>query len=296
MRRIFIVGVFCFVSVVTTLYGMESEKTKKQIEKRLQDFIVAINQHQGESLPTFWAQDAILINPAANETYKGKMEINDYLQKRNQEIQKRQLNFAFTPTNITFPEPNQAIVEGVVEIKEKGQLIERDARKIKLVNQNNQWYIKELREIEVAPAPSAFSHLKELEWLIGKWKDGNEDVTITFSAKWDKFKNFILQNFKMETYGLEAIEGFQIIGWDPIEENIHSWVYDSDGGFGEGIWNKQNNGWQVTLNYVLSDGSEGTATNVYTNINDKSYRYSSIDRSLDGESLDNIPPVTVKKE
>lgn len=295
MHKILAIGLLCFLSALTTLSGVEDEKGR-QVEKRLREFIEAINQHKVESFPTFWTEDATLMNPVTDEKYKGKNEIAKYLQKRDQEIQKRQLNFTFTPSKIIFPESNQAVVEGVVEIKDKGQLLQRDVRKIKLVNLNGQWYINELKEIEVAPAPPVFSHLKELEWLIGNWKDVDEDVTITFSAKWDKFKNFIIQSFRMETYGLEAMEGIQIIGWDPIEKKIHSWVYDSDGGFGEGTWNKKNDDWQVTLNYVLSDGSEGTATNIYSNISDKSYRYSSIDRNLDGEDLDNIPPVTVKKE
>lgn len=295
MHRIVIVGTLFFLSTLTTLFGIETE-AKKQVENRLQEFIEAINQHKVELLPTFWTQDAILRNPVTNELYKGKSEITDYLQKRDQEIQKRQLHFTFTPNKISFPVPNQAVVEGVVEIKDNGQLIQRDVRKMTLTYLNGQWYINELREIETAPAPPVFSHLKELEWLIGNWKDTDEDVTITFSAKWDKFKNFIIQSFKMEIYGEEAIEGIQIIGWDPIAKNIHSWVYDSDGGFGQGIWNKKNEEWQVNLKYILSDGSEGTATNIYSNINSRSYRYSSIDRILDGEPLDNIPPVTVNKE
>ena len=30
--------------------------------------------------------------------------------------------------------------------------------------------------------------------------------------------------------------GMQIIGWDPVAKQIHSWVFDSDGGYGEGTW------------------------------------------------------------
>lgn len=296
MHKIFIAGVLCFLSALTTIFGIESEDAKKQVEKRLQEFTEAINQHKAELLPTFWTQDAILINPATGESYKGKSQITDYLQKRNQEIEKRQLNFTFTPGKVIFIDNNQVAVDGVVEIKDNGKLLQRDARNIKLVNQNGQWYINELREIEAPPPPPVYSHLKQVEWLIGNWKDADENVTITFSAKWDKFKNFIIQNFKMETYGLEAIEGTQVIGWDPIQERIRSWVYDSDGGFGHGIWHKTNDGWQVAMRYVLSDGSEGEETNIYSNINERSYQYSSIDRTLDDEPLENISPVTVKKE
>lgn len=64
--------------------------------------------------------------------------------------------------------------------------------------------------------------MKQLEWLIGNWKNVDEDVIMTFSAKWDKFKNLIIKNFKIETHGLEEIEGIQIIGGNPIEKKIHS--------------------------------------------------------------------------
>src|SRR6185436_10395493 len=110
MHKIFVVGMLCFLSTLTTLFGIEAE-TEKQVEKRLQELIEAINQHKVESLPTFWTQDATLINPVTGEMYKGKNEITDYLQKRDQEIQKKQLHFTFTSSKIIFTEPNQAVVE-----------------------------------------------------------------------------------------------------------------------------------------------------------------------------------------
>lgn len=293
MRNILLWGIF---STAATLFGIEPEESKIQIEKRMQEFIETINQHHGESLSNFWTEEASLSNPATGETYKGKKEISDYLQQRNQEIQQRNLSFTFKPEKIDFPNPDQAIVQGVIEIKDKDQLLQRNVRKIGLIKQNGQWYINEVREVESAPPPPVFRHLKELEWLIGNWKDADQDVSIKFSTKWDKFKNFIIQRFEMETYGVEALEGIQIIGWDPIEKNIRSWVFDSDGGFGEGFWAKKNGNWEVDLDYVLSDGSEGSATNIYSEINDRSYRYQSINRDIDGEPLDDIQPITVKKE
>lgn len=84
----------------------------------------------------------------------------------------------------------------------------------------------------------SYDHLKELEWLVGKWQDQDEDVDIHFNTYWDKFKNLIHQEYIMEVYGLEEFEGMQIIWWDPAEKKIRSWIYDSDGGFGSGVWNK----------------------------------------------------------
>jgi hypothetical protein len=100
----------------------------------------------------------------------------------------------------------------------------------------------------------------------------------------------------MKVYGLDGLEGYQIIGWDPLEKKFRSWVYDSDGGFGTGLWSKKGDGWQVAMNYVLSDGSKATAVNIYDKISSDSYNFSSIDRQLDGKKIENIEPVEVVRE
>ena len=35
----------------------------------------------------------------------------------------------------------------------------------------------------------------------------------------------------------------QVIGWDPAAKQVRSWVFDSGGGIGEGIWTKQGDKW-----------------------------------------------------
>ena len=295
MYKFFILGLFTLSSLFATL-AAQDENTKSQLAKRLQGFIEAVNKGDAQALSSFWTQDAQFTNPTTGEVLKGKEEIAQYLQQREQEILERHLQFSFKPVNTTFPASDKAVVEGIVEITDKGVLIQRNARKVELVKQQGEWYINNVREIEVAPPPPVFSNLKDLEWMIGTWKDKDQDVTITSTVKWDKFKNFIIQNFKMDVYGVEAMEGIQIIGWDPVDETIRSWVYDSDGGFGEGTWSKKDKDWSVAMDYVLSDGNEGKATNIYSNINGKSYSYSSVDRSINDEALDNINPVTVEKE
>ena len=163
------------------------------------------------------------------------------------------------------------------------------------VRQNGQWLLKSFGEIELKEAPSHFEQLKDLAWLVGKSEDSDENVDILFDNHWDKFKNFIIQHFKMEIYGQEDIEGKQVIAWDPLKETIRSWVFDSDGGFGEGTWAKEDKSWYATMRYTLSDGRVASATNIYTPVNDQSYTYASVEREVDGEILPDMEPVTVEK-
>ena len=99
----------------------------------------------------------------------------------------------------------------------------------------------------------------------------------------------------MKVYGLEELEGLEIIGWDPNEKKIRSWIFDSDGGFGSGIWIKENANWKSNVNYTISNGKTASDTNIFSNITDKSYTYSTINRKEGDVTLPNIEPVTVLK-
>lgn len=294
LKMLFIV-IFTFHGLFTTLLA-QSGGSQEKVKERLQKLTEAINQGNLDVLASFWTNDAEFTKPLTGEVLKGKNDITQFLQQRVKEIKERNLQFTFQPVKIEFPDADTAIVRGVAEITDKGALLQRNARRVELVKQEGEWYINDISEIEVPPPPPVYVHLKDLEWLLGNWVDKDENVTITFSTRWDKFKNFIIQHFKMEVYGLDAMEGLQIIGWDPIENKIHSWVYDSDGGFGTAIWAKNGDSWQAKTDYVLSDGKKGTATNIYTKLNNTSYTFSSVDRKINGEAIPDVEPVTVVKE
>lgn len=46
-------------------------------------------------------------------------------------------------------------------------------------------------------------------------------------------------SFKVSVPSMDDLEGTQVIGWDPAAGTIRSWMFDSDGGFGEGTWSKK---------------------------------------------------------
>jgi hypothetical protein len=294
MLNLLLIAILSIQGMIAPLAAAENDAAKDMVLQRLEQLSDAINQDRADA--TFWSDDAEFINPVTGDTIEGKDKIVDYIKGRIKEIKERDLKFAFTPNKTTFTNPDEAVVDGVVEITEKGALLQRNAREVVLVKQDGKWVIDSVSEIEVPPPPPVYLHLKEIAWLVGNWEDTDEDVTITFDTRWDAYHNFIFQTFKMVTYGVEVLEGLQIIGWDPIENKIRSWVYDSDGGFGSGLWSKKDESWEANINYVLSDGQKGSATNVYTKIDDSSYSFSSMNRNVSGKAVPNIEPVTVRKE
>ena len=105
-----------------------------------------------------------------------------------------------------------------------------------------------------------------------------------------------MQSFKIKIDGKVSLEGEQKIGWDPIEKRIKSWIFDSEGGSGEGRWIKDGNRWEVKTTFVLASGERASSVNVNTCVDTNTYRWESVDREIGGEMQPNIPEVTVVRK
>jgi len=146
---------------------------------------------------------------------------------------------------------------------------------------------------EEEAAPSHYDKLKDLDWLIGTWIDEDPNISIETKTNWVASKNYIHQYFSMKTENQEPMEGEQIIAWDPLHKEVRSWVFDSDGGLGEGKWVKKNNRWLVNMSYILPNGLKASSINIYTKIDDNSISWESVGRDVDGQILPNIEPVKI---
>lgn len=141
------------------------------------------------------------------------------------------------------------------------------------------------------------SHLQGLNWLVGSWEDKDDQVEISTRISWDKSKNFLRQAFTVDVQEQRELSGTQIIAWDPAKKVIRSWLFDTDGGFGEAEWHqKGDNKWIVENAFTLPDGRVGSSINVYTKIDADSYSFESTGRQIEGEILPNIEPVKVVRK
>lgn len=287
MYQIFFVAIFC----IQSLFAQEN---KEQLKQELQTITQALNQGNIDSIASLLTDDAEMSRPLIGDVLQGKEAILKFLKERSQERKERNLQFSFKPESVEFPDADTAVVEGISEVGNSQGLFLRQARRVELVKENGKWLISSIDDVEVAPAPP--SHLKELEWLIGNWKDQTEGVTLTSNISLGKFQNFIIDKFNMTLYKAEVIEGVQIIGWNPAEKRIQSWIFDSDGGHGTGFWTNRGNSWEVALNYVLGDGRRGSETLIYTKVDASQHRFESRNRKINGESVPDLEPVTMAKE
>jgi hypothetical protein len=89
------------------------------------------------------------------------------------------------------------------------------------------------------------------------------------------------------------ISGTQRIGWDPLAKKLRSWVFDSEGGFGEATWTRDANQWIIKASGVTNDGRAASATRIITRVNKHTMTWESRDREVDGERQPNLGPFTI---
>lgn len=151
---------------------------------------------------------------------------------------------------------------------------------------------------EEEAVPSHYNDLKGLEFLVGQWQDTSDEVDVSLNYSWDPYKNFITNEFSVEEKDEPPFRAKQVIGYDAKEKRIRSWMFDSDGGFGEGRWKNQGDEWVVEAIQTFPNGETGSSINTYKKIDENSYTFESHDRVIDGEMQKDIGPITLvrKKE
>jgi hypothetical protein len=140
------------------------------------------------------------------------------------------------------------------------------------------------------------SPLDGLDWLVGTWVDEGEESRIVTECSWTNGNRFLKRSFSVLIDNEVTLKGDQFIGWDPIEQRIRSWTFDSEGGIGEGRWYQDGNRWLVKTSFTLATGERASATNIITYIDGDTVTWQSIGREIAGELMPSIPEVTVVRQ
>lgn len=279
----------CSQESSSDLRGVEANVRKSAV-----DLAKAINGRDAEQAASFWAEEGVFFHPLTGETSTGRDEIAHYYKNFFANHPDGEVEIDVDAVEVNSP--TQVTERGVFRVKIQNQPAKEIAFEAVLGKEEEKWLLQEVREIDLEPSPSHLEHLKDLGWLIGDFVDRDENIEIAFTTKWDRYKNFLIQHFTSQVFGQLELEGEQVIGWDPIDEKVRSWVFDSDGGFGQGDWSYKDNSWHVDMAYTLADGRLASATLIYMKIDDNSYTFSSVSRDVDGEVLPDIDPVKVVRK
>ncbi len=271
-------------------------RDKEDLRKLVATYVEAFNKGDTETIAGLWAPQADSIGP------KGK------LIKGREAIKKNYAAFfAANPnvqlkthiTSLRLISDNVAILDTAPEVIPplQGPPVEIRATLV-IVKRGDKWLVESARDVLHYP-PSNYDHLKQLEWLLGDWKDFEGDakgVSVESTADWTVNKNFIIRKFTVTIADRISAGGTQVIGWDPRANTIRSWVFDSSGEFSHADWKRDgNHRWIIRSVGVLRDGSEVSSINIVTRLDNDTFTFESRNRTTDGEPQPDIEPVTIKR-
>lgn len=271
------------------------EADEAAIRQAVAGYVAAFNQGDAKGLAAFWSPEAVYTQPDTGEQAVGREAIEKLFAKTFTSAKGAKLEA--TTQSIKFVSPNVAIEQGTAKVLQpKGEAEESEYSAV-YVKREGKWLLDRVtEEAPLGPPPSNYEHLKELEWMVGTWLDQDEQSSIETTVHWAKNQNFLIRSFSVAIRDRVALSGMQIIGWDPAAKKIRSWVFDSDGGFGEGSWNKKGNTWNVQTTGTRADGLKAASVNIIKKVNDDQFTWQIVNGQVGDDLVPNTDEVLVVRQ
>jgi uncharacterized protein (TIGR02246 family) len=271
-----------------------SSADEAAIRKADEAYVQAFNKHDAKALADAWSPEAVYLNRSTGAEAVGRAAIAQQFTALFKDQPEVKLDLSVE--SIQFVSPNVAVEHGIAKTlapKTRPEEIEYSAV---FVRREGQWLLDRVTDESKEGAPSRYEQLKPLEWMIGHWVDKDDKVDIETECKWTKNQSFITRSFTVAAEGQVNVSGMQIVGWDPVTKAIRSWTFDSDGGVAEATWTLKKDRWFIQNKGVLADGRKASMLNIIKPIDQNSFTWQTIDRTVGGELLPNINEVLIVRE
>lgn len=270
---------------------------KLAIQDSIAGYLLAINERDADAAASYWSENGEWIGDDGIRV-KGTKNIAAAL-ARSFAAEPPELTVSLRNLSIRMVSANVAIEDGVVVNSMPNQADSRTSYSVVHVKENGKWKISAVRETSSSVEPEVQTHpLESLSWLVGDWQDQSSDgLKIETSCNWTEGGHALRRSFSVSDNGKVIKKGTQVILWDVRLGKIRSWIFDSDGGFGNGFWEAiDSKTWSVDAEYQLADGGLAKATNIYSNITNDRFSFTSVNRTIDGVQLEDMPSIMVLKE
>jgi uncharacterized protein (TIGR02246 family) len=255
--------------------------------------VQAYNSGDADALVELFCPDAELVDDAGN-VFQGRDEIKSIYAKFVESFPGAKMDLKIETTR--FAAPGIAIEDGTRTVVTSDATSAATNRyTMVLVQRDGKWLIASAREFAEDSQPTPREYLEALGWLVGDWVDESNDVPISISCRWAESGNFLLLEYDARAQGRSVMNSQQRIGWDPMARRVRSWVFDSDGGYGQGDWTQLEDRWVIKSTAVLPSGMTGSATIVIRPDGADRFVMMGFDRILGDSVEDDFQVVIVRK-
>jgi uncharacterized protein (TIGR02246 family) len=242
--------------------------------------IAAFNKGDAAALAALFAEKGELVDENGN-VYEGRAQITELFKNFFTKFPKAVIEMQVT--SVRPVGDGLAVEEGERRITAENGAATAQLHYMALRSkQGDRWPIASYREFIDDPKPAAQEMLMPASWLVGDWIDESPEGRSEISFKWSEDGNFLLGQYTLSEGGQVTSKSQQRIGWDPVEQMLRSWTFDSDGGFSTGEWAQVDDGWMVKSEATMPDGTTGSATVTVTPTDADHFIVRSSDRIIGG--------------
>ena len=268
----------------------DDEKTIRQVDEQ---FANAYNAGDALAVAKLFASDAEMVDEEGCST-QGRETIQDVFINLFKEHPKTHIEI--NGESIRFVDSRVAIEDGttiVVNVADEPAV--RSRYEVVYIKQDGKWQMGSVRDFPDEPLAGE-EQLQQLEWLVGEWVDESPESLIVTNYHWTDNHQFLVGDFQVQIEGRPVMSGSHRIGWDPVEQKIRSWVFDTEGGFGQGLWTRNENAWIVKMTGVTREGKTASSTNVTTKVGKDRMTWLSRDRIIGNEVMPDIAEIPIVRK
>jgi len=267
---------------------------EQAIKALLDTFVTAFNAGNAEAAAATYTETAVLVDEQG-ERVEGRAAIRARLAASFADNPRSTIAIQVDALRLLGPETALEVGRTTITPAAGARAPEITRFTAVYVKQGGQWRQAAVRD-ELAHDLAPHDRLKELEWLVGDWVNESQDAVVSTSCTWAKGGNFLDREFTMKTEGRPVLSGTQRIGWDPLKRQFKTWIFDSEGGHGEGYFTRNGNKWMVKVEGAGQDGQPVSATNIITRLGKDRMSWQSTERTLGGAAVPGIDEFTIVRK
>lgn len=263
----------------------QTSSDEQAIRKSVDEYCDAYNSGNIDTVLSYWDKDADYVD-GDGATHHGKDAIGAIFKNSLENLKGSKLRLKID--SLRLVKPDVAIEDGTASLTGPDGETSDGRYTAVWIKSGDRWVIESDHDLpsQDKPVEAANSdYLKPLEWLVGDWVSEDNGRTVNLTAKWALDKNFLVQDYTVSGEAGADLRVTQWIGFDPASGQIRSWTFDSRGGYGDGLWSREDNTWRSETTGVLPDGRVGSAVNSIRFVDDAHLEWHSTGRNVGGQPL-----------
>ena len=252
----------------------------------------AFNAGDAAAVASQWTEDGEYVNETG-ERYEGRASIQKEYAAFFEKYPGVKIHVDIT--KVKMISPGSALVEGTSTLgtEDKPATVSNQYLCV-YVKQNNAWQVASAHDIRGVDNTN-YGEMTDLEPMTGKWQFKNESTQVDISCRWIANKKFLERQFKVLENGTETTSGTQIIGRNPVSQQITSWLFDSNGGHDLGLWTREKQGWIIQSSGATADGTPTSSINQLSNVDANTIAWKSVNRTAGDQQLPDSAQVLLKR-